>query len=212
MNYIKYDRTDRIQTAERKNKNQSVAFICNTVFKKKIIILNYSIKNQIMRKNLKLSGNVSLLSFIVMLLFVAACEKSDLSPEAKELEINLLESADLFSSALKERDSDHIFEIKDIIRQDAMLQVKVVGGGTSNSFKFIWDGQIQESYPMGIALVLKYDNNNDDFDPNKELVIETDLQKILGDRNNPKDFRFSIINGSKKQNKSLNPDGTVTDK
>lgn len=168
-----------------------------------------------MRKYLKLSKNASLLTFIMMLLFTISCEKNENSPKTKDpikLETNLLESVELFTSALNNRNSDHIFEIKDITRQDATLQVKVVGGGAHNSFNFIWDGQIQESYPMGIALVLNYDNKNNDFDPKKEQTIQVNLQKILGGRGDIKDFHFSIINGSKKQNKNLNPDGSVTDK
>lgn len=164
-----------------------------------------------MKNYLNLSKTRALLS-VLMLLFMMSCKKNERGPEFKEpraLEANLLESADLFASALKERSSDQTFEIEDIKRKDATLQVKVKGGGSEESFKFIWDGRIQESYPMGITLVLKYDNQNGDFDKNKKFLINVNLQKILGDANDIKDFQFSVINGSKKQQKNLNPDGTT---
>lgn len=166
-----------------------------------------------MKNYLNLSKITTLLS-VLMLLFMMSCKKNEGGPEFKEpraLEANLLESAELFASALKERGSDQTFEIEDIKRKDATIQVKVKGGGSEESFQFIWDGRIQESYPMGIMLVLKYDNQNGDFDKNKEFLINVNLQKILGDVGDTKDFHFSVLNGSKKQQKNLNPDGTISD-
>ncbi len=166
-----------------------------------------------MKNYLNLSKPAVFLS-VLMLLFMMSCKKNEGGPDFKEpkaLEANLLESAELFASTLKERGSDQTFEIEDIIRKDATLQVKVKGGGSEESFKFIWDGRIQESYPMGIMLVLKYDNHNGDFDKNKEFLINVNLQKILGDVGDTKDFHFSVLNGSKKQQKNLNPDGTISD-
>lgn len=165
-----------------------------------------------MKGNLTLSKTSALLA-LMMFFFVISCKKDERYPkisEPKTLEANLFESSDLFAAALENRQSAHVFEIKDITRKDATLQVKVKGGGLEESFKFIWDGSILESYPMRVLLVLKYDNHRNDFDKDKEFVIHVNLEKILGTAGNPKDFHFSLINGSQMQQKNLNPDGSVS--
>lgn len=154
-------------------------------------------------------------TMVSMMLFLTfSCEKSNSDHDFEDpnvLESNLLESSDLFATSIKERDSEHVFEIVDIKRKNSTLQVKVKGGGEDENFRFIWDGQIQESYPMGIKLVLTYEVKNEDFDSDKEHMIPVNLQKIIENIGNIEDFRFSIINGSKIQNKVLNPDGVVSD-
>lgn len=165
-----------------------------------------------MKENVTLSKTSALMA-LMMLFFITSCKKDEGDPklkDAKALEVNLLESSDLFATALKERNSDHVFEIKDITRKDATLQVKVKGGGLEESFRFIWDGKVLLSYPMQVMLVLKYDNHRNDFDKDKEFVIQVNLEKILGKAGDPKDFYFSVLNGSQKQQKNLNPDGNVS--
>jgi len=152
---------------------------------------------------------------VMVLLMSTACEKNDGPVDTttlRVLEANLLESANLFNSALRERNTEHSFEILDIKRSDNILKVKVRGGGSEELFRFIWDGRIQESHPMGIMLVLKYDNSAGDFDLNNELVISVNLEKILVNAKNLQDYHFYVLNGSKVQQKRLNPDGSVTDK
>lgn len=166
-----------------------------------------------MKNYLNLSKTRALLS-VLMLLFMMSCKKNEGGPEFKEpraLGANLLESADLFASALKERKSDNTFVIEDIIRKDALFQVKVKGGGSEESFKFIWDGYILLTYPSQINLILKYNNENNDFDKDKEFLLTVNLQKILGNKHDIKNFNFSIINGSMLQQKSLDPNGNVSD-
>jgi hypothetical protein len=147
---------------------------------------------------------------LLMLALMASCKKND-NNGAKALEANHLESAEVFASALKERKSDNTFVIEDIIRKDAFLQVKVKGGGSEESFKFIWDGYILLTYPSQINLILKYNNENNDFDKDKEFLLTVNLQKILGNKHDIKNFNFSIINGSMIQQKSLDPNGNVSD-
>lgn len=151
---------------------------------------------------------------LLMLALIISCKKSSDNPRFKEpkaLEANLLASAEMFASALKERKSDNTFVIEDIIRKDALLQVKVKGGGSEESFKFIWDGYILLTYPSQINLILKYNNENNDFDKDKEFLLTVNLQKILGNKHDIKNFNFSIINGSMIQQKSLDPNGNVSD-
>ncbi len=164
-----------------------------------------------MKNYLKLSKTSTLLA-ILMLLFIASCKKDegDSKFKPKTLEANLFESADLYASALKARNSAQVFEIKDITRKDATLQVKVKGGGQEESFKFIWDGSIMLSYPMRIMLILKYDNHRNDFDKDKEFILNVNLEKILGTAGTPEEFYFSVLNGSKVQQTDLNPDGSVS--
>lgn len=146
-------------------------------------------------------------------LFIIACTRdvnTDETEKPQRLGTNLMMDKSLFTTSQKERNSSNVFEIKEITRKNETLEVTVKGGGSAESFQFLWNGLILESFPMGIHLLLKYDNSNNDFDPNKEISISLNLQKILGDKYNLKNFYFNLINGSKVQTAILNPNGGTT--
>lgn len=146
-------------------------------------------------------------------LFLFGCKKENYRPDDEDpfpLETNLMMGNRLFDNSLKSRDADHVFELLDVIRKQELLEVTVKGGDSAGSFQFLWDGRVQESFPMGIRLILLYSGATANFDPNKEVTVSVDLHKIIGERNNVSDYHFYVINGSKIQTVTLNPDGTAT--
>ncbi|WP_436414441.1 hypothetical protein [Petrimonas sp.] len=160
----------------------------------------------------KLVSRLSLVTACVALLFIA-CNNEANAPEVdkpQKLEANLMMDKSLFRSSLEDRSAKDVFEIKQIVRKNDVLELQVKGGGNAASFQFIWDGVIFFSYPASIQLLLKYDNSNRDFDPDKEMSIAVNLQKIVGNQHNVNDFHFHVINGSKLQTVTLKPDGNVT--
>ncbi|MFC3198068.1 hypothetical protein ACFOET_10650 [Parapedobacter deserti] len=146
-------------------------------------------------------------------LFLSGCSKENNGPNNEDpyqLEANLLMGSKLFVNTLEGRNSRSVFEVLDVIRKKDVLEVKVKGGGKADSFQFIWDGRVQESFPMGIRLIMLYDNADGDFDSDREMSVSVNLQKIIGERNNVDDYHFNVINGSQIQTVTLNPDGTTT--
>lgn len=161
----------------------------------------------------KLNLTTSLAIAVFFTLIFTSCNKQANRPEretAHRLEANLVMDKLLFTASAKERNSENVFEILGISRKNEILHVKVKGGGSAESFQFIWDGVILFSYPASIQLLLKYHNSNQDFDPDKEMTISVNLKKILGDKHNVNDFYFNVINGSKLQTAILNPNGSTT--
>lgn len=152
---------------------------------------------------------------IAVALLFTACQKEKHAPandQPLRLEANLVMDKHLFTSANRERNATDAFEIIEVKRQGDVLEVKVKGGGTAESFQFIWDGSILLSYPGSIQLLLKCDHSNQDFNADKELVLSVNLQKILGTKHKAGDFYFNVINGSKIQTVTLDPNGTSTNK
>lgn len=150
-----------------------------------------------------------LLAVACVAVFFTSCQKdSNTDAQPYKMEANLMMDKKLFAATLKERSATNVFEIREVVRKNEILEVKVKGGGSAEAYRFIWNGLIQESYPMGIQLVMQYDNTNDDFDAAKELTVAVNLQKILGNQHKAQDFHFNVINGSKMQTVVLNPDGT----
>jgi len=146
-------------------------------------------------------------------LFLFGCSKEKSGPDHEDpfrLEANLLMGNKLFVNTLESRHSDNTFEIREVVRKNDVLEVTVKGSDHAGSFQFIWDGRIQESYPMGIQLIMLYDGTDEDFDSNRAERISVNLQKIIGERNNVNEYHFNVINGSKIQTVTLNPDGTAT--
>lgn len=137
-----------------------------------------------------------------------SCKKSSEDAEIT-LDKNLLKSAKKYTTLVGQRtDGEGTFSIEDINRTGDILSIKVKGGCAEEKFQIVWDGVILLSHPGQIKLVL---NNNDagNCAPETPLTIEVNLRKILG-KQDPKDFIFHVANGSVKQDKSLNPDGTVS--
>lgn len=163
-------------------------------------------KNQLLLRSL-------IFVFASFSVFFFSCEKAKNQSNIEapyKLEANLLMGNELFINTMKARNSENVFEILQVVRKNDMLDVTVKGGGAAASFQFIWDGLVQESFPMGVQLIMLYDNTNKDFDQNKEISVSVNLQKIIGERNNVNDYHFHVINGSKKQIMILNPDGSTS--
>lgn len=153
------------------------------------------------------------LIFALGVLVFAGCNKDEQEPSADEpsrLESNLLMGKTLFANTLDNRGAHNIFEILDVERNGDALDVRVKGGHDGDAFQFIWDGQVQESYPMGIRLILVCDDADGAFDKDKEFLISLNLQKIIGERHNVEEYHFIVINGSKIQTSTLDPNGKVT--
>lgn len=146
-------------------------------------------------------------------LALLGCKKDNQGPDIEKpfrLESNLLMDKQLFSTQLKNRKSPNVFEILEIDRQGAILEVKVKGGSDAEAFHFVWDGRVQESFPMGIQLMMVHDDEAGEFDPEKEISVPVNLQGIIGERNHVENYHFHVVNGSKVQTVVLNPDGTTT--
>ncbi|WP_188507300.1 hypothetical protein [Parapedobacter pyrenivorans] len=161
-------------------------------------------KNQLL---LTLPGLMIALSTLFL-----ACTKEDNGPKSDNpyrLEANLLMDNTLFRNTLSDRNSKNTFEILEVTRKNDVLEVMVKGGGDGESFQFIWDGRVQESFPMGIRLIMLYNGEDESFDREKEITAVVNLQKIIGERNNVNDYHFNVVNGSKIQTVTLNPDGTT---
>lgn len=164
-------------------------------------------------KNFQFVSRLMALTLICGTALLFGCNKEENGPGNEEtywLEANLLMGNQLFINTLKGRSSENVFEVQEVIRKNELLEVKVKGGGDAESFQFIWDGRIQESFPMGIRLILQYDNSNQDFNEDREMSVAVNLYKIIGDRANVDDYHFYVINGSQIQTVTLNPDGTST--
>ncbi|MBB5438936.1 hypothetical protein HDC92_002620 [Pedobacter sp. AK017] len=152
------------------------------------------------------------LRYIILIAAIAitcfSCKKSSEDAEMT-LDKNLLKSAEKYAALVEQRtDGEGKFTIENIHRNGDILTLNVKGGCTEEDFQVIWDGVILLSYPGQIKLVLNNDNAGN-CAPDTPLSIEVNLRKILG-KQDPKDFIFHVANGSVKQNKSLNPDGTVS--
>ncbi|WP_144281972.1 hypothetical protein [Chryseobacterium echinoideorum] len=155
--------------------------------------------------------NLIYVAFALLFCFAfISCEKSDSNPEAV-LENNLLKSADKYAALVQTRNSGAgNFSIENIKREANMLTITVKGGCKQDDFHIIWDGSIMFSSLGQINLVL-YNKSEQDCGTEKQFDININLSKVIG-KYDPKDFIFNVANGSKKQDKSLNPNGSITTK
>ena len=137
---------------------------------------------------------------------ITSCEKSDSNPET-DLEKNLLKSAEKYAELVEKRNGGD-FNIEDIRRNLNMLTITIKGACNQDDFYVVWDGTILFSNPGQINLVLN-NKSQEDCGVEKQFDIHVDLSKVVG-KYDAKDFIFNVANGSKKQDKTLNPNGSVT--
>jgi len=150
--------------------------------------------------------NLIYAAFALLFCFaITSCEKSDNNPETV-LENNLLRSAEKYAELVEKR-NDGDFNIEDIKRNGNMLTITVKGGCNQDDFHVVWDGSIMFSSPGQINLVLN-NKSQEDCGLEKQFDINVDLSKVVG-KYDAKDFIFNVANGSKKQDKSLNPNVSV---
>lgn len=151
--------------------------------------------------------NLIYAAFALLFCFaITSCEKSDNNPETV-LENNLLRSAEKYAELVEKR-NDGDFNIEDIKRNGNMLTITVKGGCDQDDFHVVWDGSIMYSNPGQINLVLN-NKSQEDCGLEKQFDINVNLSKVVG-KYDAKDFIFNVANGSKKQDKSLNPNGSIT--
>lgn len=152
-----------------------------------------------------------LLSIILMAtmgLSLSCKKKSDESAETV-LDKNLIKNAQKFTDLLGGRSNDQgTFTIQHIERNADMMTITVKGGCKEEDFQIVWDGLVMLSHPAQVRLVL-HNTSATTCEMQNEYNIKVNLRKIIGEHD-PKDFIFHVANGSVKQDKSLNPNGSVS--
>lgn len=151
----------------------------------------------------------AILVCLLILSLVYSCKK----PESSEiiLDKNLIKSTGKYAELVgKRNDKNGSFSIEHIERNADILTISVKGGCKQDDFQVVWDGLTLLSYPAQIKLVL-HNNGISDCEAENQFNITVNLTKIIGEHD-PKDFVFHVANGSIQQDKSLNPDGSVSSK
>lgn len=152
--------------------------------------------------------------FLLITVLLASCQKSDRSEfeSPVHLDKNLVESLPMFEKIVKARSipQNLVFSIDELIREDGILKVLLKGGSVPADFLVVWNGLIMESHPMQTSLVVVYRGKPERFDPEKEVEIHIDLNKMLPAGSDLSDFYFHLLNGSADRKISLHPDGVTT--
>lgn len=134
-------------------------------------------------------------------------QDTDLKPSSG----NLLVSSEEYNKIMNARDKQpgQTFTIENISRNNDKLSISVKGGCNAKDFRVVWNGAVMESYPMQVPLVLQLNADDAEICPSDNHSILIDLTKIIGTHDS-KDYVFHVANGSIKQDKSIYPDGSVS--
>jgi hypothetical protein len=154
---------------------------------------------------------ITLLLFILAISF--ACNKENtIAPEPDNgllVQTNRNEYQRLM--AARETFAGTPFEIKNIERTGNTLKIQVTGAGGIENYKVVWDGLLLESYPMQAKLVVGYDVPNGVQDAMlHDYTLEVDLQKLFGSTANASEVIVYVSNGSKKQDTTVDPNGSTS--
>ena len=156
-----------------------------------------------------------LLVLVTPLFLMSACDPSQDTQlgDPVALDANLLKSPKLFESALQERSrvQSNVFKIQDVSRIGDDLVIDLKGGSTAEDFKVIWNGEVLLSYPAMLHLVVVYEGDERDFDPETELSIKVNLNRITPGYTDASQFVFHVYNGSAVAKTVLDPNGTSTE-
>ena len=160
--------------------------------------------------------NVRIVFVLLILTFIGiACSKNEVATIPINGDVNVQTNSSKFNTLLSARTTykGEPFEIKNIKREGDLLKIDVLGGCEPEYYKVFWDGVILESNPALVKLVVSYEPTL----TIKCLVpisptLTVDLKKLLGSRYTPNGYTFTVSNASKIEDKTINPNGTVTTK
>lgn len=156
------------------------------------------------------------LTGFIFSLFILSCSKEKASPVDPETQ-QVIKDKTLFDSYLKARQSagqTFYFELKEIKRENGILTIKILGDCDKEHYKVVWDGAVMESYPMQINLLIAYQKPKDFVCDASlhEYTLEVNLKELLGGNFKDSDYIVHILNGSQEKDKTIDPNGAVTDK
>ena len=175
-----------------------------------------------MRSNFILSSilnyrkTTALLSF-VLLMTLGACNKNSENDEPAPADkglTTLVKSQEEYDRAMNARTKAQgiPFTIENVSREGNILTVKVKGGCSPESFKAVWSGVEIMIYPPTIHLALLHETAEVFGCPvDMEHTLKIDITKVVGEGDHS-NTTFVVYNGSKEQDTTLNPDGSVSNK
>ncbi|MFD1143772.1 hypothetical protein ACFQ4C_21770 [Larkinella insperata] len=159
---------------------------------------------------------IALLS-LVLLMALGACNQNSGNdepiPSDKGL-TTLVKSQEEYDRAMNARTKAQgiPFTIENVSREGNVLTVKVKGGCSPESFKAVWSGVEIMIYPPTIHLALLHETAEVFGCPvDREHTLKIDVTKVVGEGDHS-NTTFVVYNGSKEQDTTLNPDGSVSNK
>ena len=159
-----------------------------------------------------LSKCVAFLFLIVLSISFSCNRENNISPDPDNgplVQTNGTEYSKLLAG--REAFDGTPFEITKVTREGNSLKIDVTGGGGIENYKVVWDGQLMLSYPMQARLVVAYDTPDGAQDTAMhDYTLEVDLQKLFGNSANASEVIVHLANGSKKQDKVVDPNGSTS--
>ncbi|MDR6806949.1 hypothetical protein J2Y45_004141 [Dyadobacter sp. BE34] len=159
-----------------------------------------------------LSKCVAFLFLIVLSISFSCNRENNISPDPDNgplVQTNGTEYSKLLAG--REDFDGTPFEITKVTREGNSLKIDVTGGGGIENYKVVWDGQLMLSYPMQARLVVAYDTPDGAQDAAMhDYTLEVDLQKLFGNSANASEVIVHLANGSKKQDKVVDPNGSTS--
>lgn len=117
-------------------------------------------------------------------------------------DIQLISDYHAFLEASANRSSDNSvpFSIENVSRNGNNLMIDVSYEGPDGMWSLIWNGEILESYPKQIWLILKLERNSTSASGNKnDKRLEINLEHLLGFTPGNEEVVLYISNGSSDQ-------------
>jgi hypothetical protein len=154
-------------------------------------------------------------SFVLAHFFISCSKDKEVITDPENQQI--LKDKTLFDSYMKARTSatqTSYFELKEIKRENGILTIKILGDCDKEHYKVVWDGAVMESFPMQINLLIAYNRPKDlvcDASLH-EHTLEVNLKELIGHDFKDSDYIIHLLNGSQEKDKTIDPNGTVTDK
>lgn len=149
--------------------------------------------------------------FLVVLSVSFSCNRENNIPPGPEGGPLVQTNRDEYSKLMAGRENfdGTPFEITKVTREGNSLKIDVTGGGGIEHYKVVWDGSLMLSYPMQARLVVAYNTPDGVQDAAMhDYTLEVDLQKLFGNSANAAEVIVHVANGSKKQDKVVDPNGS----
>ncbi|PLK46459.1 hypothetical protein [Emticicia sp. TH156] len=152
---------------------------------------------------------------LYLLLAIAACKPEANEPAPDKSTVAFEVSETKYKSIINTRTTGQSrpFDIKEVKRENDLLKIAVTGGCLTSNYKVVWDGIIRKSYPLTVNLVVTLEHGTGiECAAVLDHLLEINLKEKFGSLYDANALYVQVSNGSKVDDKIIDPKGVVSNK
>ena len=152
-----------------------------------------------------------LLASVFFIASLCCCNKNGHDSANSNLDAGVQQFESILSARLTDAPLSPSFEITEISRTAEHLSISVVGNASREDYEVLWDGRMAESHPIQLRVLVRINPEAARSSASAAYTITVKWQDLFSPLPVDEDYRITVLNGSKVNDKSIDENGNVSD-